>query len=111
MNDDAFFNRFFRQVSNLSNKIALISDAGKFTYEEVDKCTYNISLHLKEMGIGPECVVVINMPRSHYSVLATIGCLRAGAAYLPLNIGTPTNRKSAMLNISTPKLILSLIHI
>jgi amino acid adenylation domain-containing protein len=63
--------------------------------------------HLKFLGAGPETLVAISMERSLEMVIALLGTLKAGAAYVPLDPSFPAERLRFMLEDSKASLLLT----
>jgi amino acid adenylation domain-containing protein len=76
------------------------------TYAELDRRSAAVAAGLTARGIGAEDLVAIVLPRSADSVIATVGVLRAGAAYLPVDPGYPPARIAHMLADSGSRLVL-----
>ncbi|MFF4318247.1 amino acid adenylation domain-containing protein, partial [Streptomyces sp. NPDC001568] len=58
-------------------------------------------------GVGPESVVAVALPRSFELLVALHAVVRAGGAYLPLDLGLPAERLSNMTRTAAPTLILT----
>ncbi|MFE3610493.1 AMP-binding protein, partial [Streptomyces goshikiensis] len=58
-------------------------------------------------GVGPETVVGVALPRSFDLVIALHAVIRAGGAYLPLDLTLPAERLAHMLATAAPVLVLS----
>ncbi|HEV2679590.1 MAG TPA: amino acid adenylation domain-containing protein, partial [Rhodanobacter sp.] len=58
-------------------------------------------------GIGPECVLAIALPHSADLLVALLAVLKAGAAYLPLDLEHPAERIAMMLDDAKPALVLT----
>src|SRR6202023_2059979 len=58
-------------------------------------------------GVGPEDIVAISMERSVEMVVAILGTLKAGAAYLPLDPDYPAERLAFMIEDAGPKRVLT----
>src|SRR6476620_8732543 len=59
------------------------------------------------MGIGPEKLVGICMERSLEMMIAIVGLVKAGGAYLPLDPAYPAERLAFMLEDSTVSVVLT----
>jgi len=63
--------------------------------------------YLCQCGAGSECRVAVGLPRSSELVVALLGILKAGAAYLPLDPGYPPQRLAYLLADSGAGLLLT----
>ncbi|WP_328320189.1 non-ribosomal peptide synthetase [Streptomyces sp. NBC_00388] len=77
------------------------------TYGELDARADTLARHLAARGIGPEDRVAVALPRTHELVVALLGILKAGAAYVPLDPDYPAQRLSYMLDDARPRLLLT----
>ncbi|WP_405776260.1 amino acid adenylation domain-containing protein [Streptomyces sp. NBC_00859] len=77
------------------------------TYGELDVRADALARDLVARGIGPEDRVAVALPRTHDLVVALLGVLKAGAAYLPLDPDYPAQRLSYMLDDAAPRLLLT----
>ncbi|MGD2115242.1 MAG: amino acid adenylation domain-containing protein, partial [Acidobacteriota bacterium] len=82
----------------VEERIALIRDDVHWSYGELRRRSARIAAHLRSLGIGPETVVGVLLPRSPELVAALLGVLGAGAAYLPLDPEYPEARLALMLD-------------
>ena len=58
-------------------------------------------------GAGPESLVAVVLDRSADLVVALLAVLKAGAAYLPVDLGYPAERVAFMLADASPALIVA----
>jgi amino acid adenylation domain-containing protein len=70
------------------------------TYRELWEKSGWLASELAEMGIRKGHFVAIDLPRSADLVVAFLGVVRAGAAYLPLDTFAPTDRVAGILQES-----------
>lgn len=77
------------------DKTAFIDGATgkKLSYAEVDALTAKVYAYLSDRGIGREDFVMINLPRGIYALVAALGVWRAGAAYVIVEEGMPTQKR------------------
>jgi len=62
------------------------------TYAELVGLAGRLGAELRALGEGPERVVAVAAPRSPEALVAVLGVLEAGAAYVPLDPGLPATR-------------------
>jgi amino acid adenylation domain-containing protein len=69
----------------------------RLTYAQLGDRSSRLAMRLRQLGVGAEEVVALHLPRGAELVVSMLGALRAGAAYLPLDPGTPAARVEYML--------------
>jgi amino acid adenylation domain-containing protein len=99
---------FEEQVEKSPEAFAVLSQEQKLSYRELNERANRLAHLLIGMGIGPEDLVALALPRSPEMVVALLGVLKAGAAYLPLDPDYPTERLALMLEDALPALLLCL---
>ncbi|MFC7660837.1 AMP-binding protein [Pseudonocardia benzenivorans] len=77
------------------------------TYRELDAAVSSTARLLVGHGAGPERVVALALPRSTDMVVALFAVLRAGAAYLPLELDHPDERLRGLVADAAPVLLLT----
>lgn len=75
---------------------ALLDDHATWTYAQLDTRAAAHADELRQQGVGREDVVGIVAERSAAYVAMVLGVLRAGAAFVPLEVGTPPRRTGQM---------------
>ncbi|PYH46504.1 amino acid adenylation [Aspergillus saccharolyticus JOP 1030-1] len=65
---------------------------GDFTYQELDTLSSHLAAHLTQLGVGPETFVPIVFEKSKWNMVATLGIIKAGGAFVPLDPGHPIPR-------------------
>ncbi len=99
--------QFRNQVKNHPENVAIIFKEKKLTYRKVDEVTEKIAAYIAGMGLGREDVVSVLIPRSEFMVLASVGVLKAGAAYEPLDPSYPSERLEFMISDASAKLLIA----
>ncbi|WP_371606039.1 amino acid adenylation domain-containing protein [Streptomyces sp. NBC_01213] len=98
----------FEQWARRTPDAPAVRDAGTtLTYGELDSRADALARRLAARGIGPEDRVAVALPRTAELVVALLGILKAGAAYVPLDPDYPARRLSHMLDDSRPRLLLT----
>ncbi|WP_410586744.1 amino acid adenylation domain-containing protein [Amycolatopsis sp. lyj-23] len=98
---------FAAQVAARPGATALVTPSGELSYAELDARSARLAGFLAARGAGPETRVALALPRSEHLVTAVLAVLRAGAAYLPIDLGYPEARIAAMVADADPQLLLT----
>ncbi|MFA6076277.1 MAG: amino acid adenylation domain-containing protein [Negativicutes bacterium] len=105
---DSSYQRLFReQVARTPDKAALVFKDTVLTYRQLDHKTDILAGCLRQRGVVREAIVPIMLERSAEMIIAAIAVMKAGGAYLPLDIKYPQARLDYMLEDSASALILS----
>lgn len=89
---------FERQVERDPNAVAVSSSRGELTYGELDAAAEKLAHHLRALGVGPEVLVGLCVPRSAATMVGALAIFKAGGAYLPLDPSEPEARLNFMFN-------------
>ncbi|HEU4508572.1 MAG TPA: amino acid adenylation domain-containing protein [Pyrinomonadaceae bacterium] len=98
---------FEAQVERTPDAIAVLDEERQLTYAELNQRANQLAHHLQSIGVGPGSFVAVCLRPSVDLILALIGVLKAGAAYLPLDPAYPQERISLMLSVSKASVLLS----
>src|SRR5262249_2113128 len=86
---------------------AVVYEGEELSSRELNERANRLAYLLIDEGIGPEDVVGLAVERSPGMIIALLGILKAGAAYLPLDADYPAARIAFMLPGARPTLLLS----
>ncbi len=89
--------RFEERAAREPHRVALRCDGRTLTYGELDRRANAVAAALRARGVGPDAVVGVHIDRSVELMVATLGVLKAGGAYLPLDPDFPADRVAFML--------------
>jgi amino acid adenylation domain-containing protein len=89
---------FEAQVEGTPDATALVSAGRQLTYRELNERANQLAHHLRALGVGPEVVVGIMLERSVAMVVSVLAVLKAGGAFLPLDVAYPFERLSFILD-------------
>jgi amino acid adenylation domain-containing protein len=98
---------FEQQVETSSDRLALIFKDHQVTYGELNKKANQLARLLRTRGIQSNDIVGLIVERSIEMIIGIIAILKAGAAYLPVDLEYPVERKKYMLEDSSVKLVLT----
>jgi amino acid adenylation domain-containing protein len=79
-------------------RVALECGSEKVTYRELNARANRLAHQLRKLGAGPEKMVACFVDRSIDSIVAMLGVLKCGAAYVPLDRSYPKDRLDIMWN-------------
>ncbi|MEU9885448.1 amino acid adenylation domain-containing protein [Sphaerisporangium sp. NPDC051011] len=91
--------------------VAVIHGERTLSYAELDKRANRFGHYLMAAGVGRETLVGVSVERSIEAVVAILGVLKAGGAYLPLDPDFPVERTRTMLDDAKPPLVLTQEHL
>ena len=98
---------FREQAKNNPDAQALIIGDVRMTYKEIDEASDRIAYYLQGKGIGKGNVVSILIHRNEYMVIASLGALKSGAAYQPLDPSYPQERLLFMVQDAEAVLVIA----
>ncbi len=99
--------RFEQQVMRTPDRIAATSAGGTVTYAELNARANRLAWLLLGSGVGPEGYVALVFEHSLELLVAILGTLKAGAAFLPLDPDVPRARLAGLIADANPRLVLT----
>ena len=98
---------FRRQAVVTPDAVAVVYKDRQYSYKEVDELSDRLSGYIVSRGLGQEDVVSILIPRCEWMAIASIGVLKAGCAYQPLDPTYPKERLNFMMKDADAKLLIA----
>jgi amino acid adenylation domain-containing protein len=89
--------RFEQQVLATPGRTAVCYEQKCLTFAELNESANKVANHLLKVGVKAEDYVAICLERSVEMIVAILGILKAGAAYVPLDRTYPTQRLNYIL--------------
>ncbi|WP_312873266.1 non-ribosomal peptide synthetase [Kibdelosporangium persicum] len=86
--------------------VAIAADGAQLTYAELDVRSNRLAWWLRGRGVVAESVVGLRLSRSVDVVVAVLGVVKAGGAFLPLDPAYPDERLAFMVEDAQPVLVL-----
>jgi amino acid adenylation domain-containing protein len=106
--DDRCIHELFEsRVKCAPSSAAFLLGGERLTYEELHERSDRLARHLRSLGAGPDIPVGILLDRSFDSMVAVLGTLKAGAAYLPLDPAYPEAMLSFMIRDARAPLVVT----
>src|SRR6476660_9413972 len=92
------------------DRTAVVDGAESISYRELDDSSARLASELVAHGAGPGNRVGLYLDKSLHAIVAVWGVLRAGAAYVPLDVASPVKRVARIVEngelsgiLATPK--------
>ena len=98
---------FEQQVERTPNALALISAEEQLTYQDLNNRANQLAVHLRRLGVGPEILVGVCLPRSAALMIGLLAIWKAGGGYVPLDPVYPQQRLTYMLKDSGLSIVLT----
>lgn len=102
---------FAAHVAGSPDAPAVIHEDARLSYRELDAWSNRIAACLRAHGAGADRRVGLYMERTHRTVAALLGILKAGAAYVPIDATYPVDRVRFMLEDAGATLCLAESHL
>ncbi|EME99889.1 non-ribosomal peptide synthetase [Streptomyces mobaraensis NBRC 13819 = DSM 40847] len=94
--------RFAERLAATPDATAVVYESQKLTYRQLDEQAGELAGRLAALGAGPDRIVAVAVPRSAELMVALLGVLKSGAAYLPLDLDHPADRLTDMVADAAP---------
>jgi amino acid adenylation domain-containing protein len=99
--------QFEAQARRTPDAVAVVYEDRQLTYAELNRRANRLAHHLRGLGVGPDVRVGICVERGFELLVAVLGVLKSGGAYLPLDPGYPRERLLDMVQDSAPVALLT----
>ncbi|WP_164873333.1 amino acid adenylation domain-containing protein [Rhodococcus xishaensis] len=98
---------FRRAVAECPDSVAVVDGQTRVTYAQLDSDARRLASLLAGRGVGAESIVALALPRSVDMIVAIVATTLVGAAYLPIDLGSPTERIAFVLDEAAPACVLT----
>ena len=92
ISDELLHTLFAAQVQHRGNELAVISPERTLTYQELCDRSNQVAHRLRKLGVTPNQLVAVVMEKGWEQIVAVMGILASGAAYVPIDPGLPEER-------------------
>ncbi|HVR95834.1 MAG TPA: amino acid adenylation domain-containing protein, partial [Thermoanaerobaculia bacterium] len=89
--------RFESWTDRTPDAIAVLAPGEALSYAEIDRRANRLARRLRALGVTVDCRVGLCAERSPAMIVAVLGILKAGAAYVPLDPAYPRERLAFMV--------------
>ncbi|MGH3927648.1 MAG: AMP-binding protein, partial [Pseudonocardiaceae bacterium] len=98
---------FQAQVQRTPEASALVFGDTALNYAELNFQANRLARHLVGVGVGPERVVAVALPRSAELVVTILAVFKAGGIYLPVDPELPVDRIEFLLRDAAPVVVVT----
>ena len=105
--DKTIHGLFEEQAEKTPDSVALVFGDETMTYRQLNEKANRLARTLRARGVGPDGIVGLLVDRSFEMIVAILGVLKAGGAYLPIDPSYPEDRIGYTLADSGAKLLLT----
>ena len=96
-----------QQAQRTPGAVAVVYESQSLTYSELNQRANQLAHFLRKLGVGPDVLVAMCMERSLEMLVGILGVLKAGGAYLPLDLSYPPERLAFMIEDANPPIVLT----
>jgi amino acid adenylation domain-containing protein/FkbH-like protein/non-ribosomal peptide synthase protein (TIGR01720 family) len=98
---------FERRVEETPEAPAVTFESQTLSYADLNRRANQVAHHLIARGVGPDVLVGICIERSLNLIVAILGVLKSGGAYLPIDLSYPADRLAFMLKDAQAPVLLT----
>ncbi|MGH3933701.1 MAG: amino acid adenylation domain-containing protein, partial [Pseudonocardiaceae bacterium] len=98
---------FQAQVAQTPDAVAVVCGSQKLSYRELNERVNRLAHRLMALGVGREQPVGVLLARSVDFVVAELAVVKAGGAYLPLDVRAPVSRMRQLLGESQVSVVVT----
>ncbi len=96
-----------RNVESQPNAAAVVHGQQRLTYAQLASHAMGIAYWLAQHGVAQGHRVALHLERAPLAIAAILGIMMRGAAYVPLDLDAPDERKASILEEAGIKVVLS----
>ncbi|MCP5051524.1 MAG: amino acid adenylation domain-containing protein, partial [bacterium] len=104
--DTSVHQLFQQQVEKTPHHVAVKFENNNVTYSELNRRANHLAVQLRDKGIRLDSIVTIMVDRCIEMFTGVLGVLKAGGAYLPIDLDYPESRIQYILEDSRSALVL-----
>lgn len=97
----------WQQAQRTPEATAVVDARTSLDYRTLISRAEALASQLLHRGVKPGQLVAVALDKSVEQIVAVLACLRAGAAYLPLDLTLPVKRQAWLVSLAQPALVLT----
>jgi amino acid adenylation domain-containing protein/thioester reductase-like protein len=105
--EESLVSLFEKQVHRYPENPAVFFGVDWLSYKELDNCSNQVANYLLSQGIGAEQLVSVWMDRSIEWLVAVLGILKTGAAYVPIDPAYPLKRAAFIIEDTKARVVIT----
>ncbi|WP_435593869.1 condensation domain-containing protein, partial [Nocardia sp. bgisy118] len=98
---------FAAQVAATPDAVAVVFEDVRLAYAELGARVHRLARHLISLGVGPETLVAVAMPRSIELLVGIYAIVEAGGGYVPVDPDLPAERIGQIFSVAEPVCVLT----
>ncbi|MFI9210936.1 amino acid adenylation domain-containing protein [Streptomyces sp. NPDC053253] len=102
---------FAQQAARTPDAVAIVCEGTRLSYAELNARANQLAHHLIDLGITTDDLVTVCVDRGPDMIVALLGVMKAGAAYVPLDPDYPAARLEFMLSDTRAPLVITQSHL
>ena len=106
-NNASIHDLFKIQAARTPSTIAVVSGDEQTSYLELDRSTERLGDYLRRHGVSPDDRVGVFMETCSEYIVACIGTLKAGAAFMPMALESPDSMLGRIVAEAEPKVVIT----
>ncbi|KAH7267891.1 uncharacterized protein BKA55DRAFT_534649 [Fusarium redolens] len=96
------------QTLSASDDYAVKSWDGKMSYSDLDRHSNDLACYSASLGVGPGSMVPVCFDKSLWVVMTMLGVLKAGAAFVPIDLTqAPERREMVLKRVNTNRYVVA----
>jgi amino acid adenylation domain-containing protein/thioester reductase-like protein len=95
------------QARKSPDATAVVDANATLTYAELDRRADALAAHLRSVGVSPDTAVGVYMERCAEYVVAILAAMKAGGAFVPLELAYPASQLEDVLSDCGPSVVLT----
>ena len=108
MQDSCMHHLFEEKAREMPDSEAVCSWDGSLTYLELEKLSSRVAQRLVALGVCPGIYVPFAFEKTLWTVIAILGILKAGGAFVPLNPDDPESRLQEIITSTRATIVVTM---